>query len=95
MVSDGRFFRSACLDDFTEERRENGPLAAEGGGSPVKRLRIIVNHSREHLEMNLEEFINHPQRIIETIDFCPVPSAAGGVIHVVYIMYKERKSELP
>lgn len=59
----------------------------------MKRLKIIVNHSKEHLQENLEEFINYPQRIIEKIDFHPVAAAGGGLIHAAYIIYEEGKPE--
>jgi hypothetical protein len=53
----------------------------------------MVNHSQEQLQKNLEKFVNHPERIIETIEFHPVPSVTGAVIHTAYIIYEGTESE--
>jgi hypothetical protein len=65
----------------------------EEKSNTVKRLEVIVNHSKEHLQENLEEFINSPHRAIEKIEFRPVPTAAGGLVHTAYVVYEERKPE--
>jgi hypothetical protein len=57
-----------------------------------KRLKVIVSHSADHLERNLEEFINSG-RIIHQIDFRPVPSAGTGLIHAAYILYEEKSEQ--
>jgi hypothetical protein len=57
------------------------------------KLKVMVNHSQEQLEKNLEKFVNHPERIIERIEFHPVPSVTGGVIHTAYIIYEGTESE--
>ncbi len=54
----------------------------------------MVNHSREHLQKNLEEFVNSPQRSVEQIEFRPVAAPGGGLIHAAYIMYNEVKPKV-
>jgi hypothetical protein len=49
----------------------------------------MVNHSKEHLQKKMEQFVNSAGRVIQRIDFHPVASHAGGVIHTAYIIYEE------